>query len=115
MQNDQEQRVPTWQMNCPVLILSNDDCVTLAHGEGGRLSRKMIREHILPHLHNDVLIDLNDAAQLTEIKNRIAITTDSYVVTPLFFLEEILASWRFMERLMTWRSAERPLSGSPWP
>ena len=33
-----------WQLNCPVSVRDHAECVTLAHGEGGRLSRKLIQD-----------------------------------------------------------------------
>lgn len=75
----------SWHLNCPVPIPANAECVTLAHGEGGRLSRKLIQEHIIDSLNNEYLIALNDAAQLPKIEGPLALTTDSFVVSPLFF------------------------------
>ena len=75
----------SWQMNCPVSIPANAEYVTLAHGEGGRLSRKLIQERIVHSLNNEYLIALNDAAQLPRINGPLALTTDSFVVSPLFF------------------------------
>lgn len=74
-----------WQLNCPVSIPKNAEYVTLAHGEGGRLTRKLIQEHLLKSLNNEYLISLNDAAQLPKIEGPLAFTTDSFVVSPLFF------------------------------
>jgi hydrogenase expression/formation protein HypE len=54
----------------------------LAHGEGGRLMRKLLREHIMPILGVSAV---EDAASFTTGGEELAITTDSYVVSPLFF------------------------------
>ena len=62
-----------------------DDRITLAHGEGGWLSRQLLERVILPRLDNPVLCSLNDAAALPLSSHRLAFTTDSFVVTPLFF------------------------------
>lgn len=59
--------------------------ITLAHGEGGRLARRLIRAVLLDSLNNELLRPMADAALLPEIDGRIAMTTDSYVVSPLFF------------------------------
>ncbi|QDT28544.1 hydrogenase expression/formation protein HypE [Gimesia panareensis] len=75
----------SWQLNCPVLLLTTSDCVTLAHGEGGRLSRKLIQECILKTLQPVSSLCLNDAAPLPRSERPLAMTTDSYVITPLFF------------------------------
>ena len=85
MQNDRNPPFPAWQLNCPVTISPGDEWVTLAHGEGGRLARRMIKERLVPLLGNEYLVDLNDAAHLPEVKHPLAFTTDSFVVSPLFF------------------------------
>lgn len=59
--------------------------VLLAHGEGGRLSRSLVERVILPRLTNDMLAPLGDAALLPIAHGRLAFTTDSFVVSPLFF------------------------------
>lgn len=59
--------------------------ILLAHGEGGRLSRRLIREEILKPLANPILDRLGDAAVLNDFSGRAVFTCDSYVVTPLFF------------------------------
>ncbi|MFO7965368.1 MAG: hydrogenase expression/formation protein HypE [Desulfobacterales bacterium] len=58
--------------------------ILLAHGGGGALSRDLIRELFLGPLYNPFLAPLDDAALLDE-SGRLAFTTDSYVVRPLFF------------------------------
>ena len=55
--------------------------ITIGHGAGGRMTRRLIEDHFLPHFNNPVLSELTDAAVLGDI----AITTDAYVVTPRFF------------------------------
>jgi hydrogenase expression/formation protein HypE len=59
--------------------------VLLAHGEGGRLSRRLIREMLLTALDNDYLRPLGDGAVLPPVGGRLVMTTDSHVVSPLFF------------------------------
>ena len=76
---------PIWQRHCPVTIPAKGKCITLAHGEGGRLMRKLIRERIAAVLNSDTLLAMDDAARLSSIDGPIAMTTDSYVVSPLFF------------------------------
>jgi hydrogenase expression/formation protein HypE len=66
-----------------------DTHITLAHGSGGRAMRELIEGLFLEHLRNPLLERLEDQA-VFEIaarggSARIAFTTDSYVVTPLFF------------------------------
>ena len=74
-----------WQLNCPVSLRDYAECVTLAHGEGGRLSRKLIQERILKILQPVSSQSLDDAARLPHSGQPLAMTTDSFVVTPLFF------------------------------
>ena len=62
-----------------------DNRITLAHGSGGSLTHKLIRETFLPLLSNPLLGRLDDGAVFGVDKGRLAFTTDSYVVNPLFF------------------------------
>ena len=59
--------------------------VLLAHGGGGELMSRLIRDHLLPHLTNDRLAPLTDGAVLSWSADDLVFTTDSYVVTPLEF------------------------------
>src|SRR5262245_37162888 len=77
--------VSAWQRSCPIPIPPDDVRITLAHGEGGRLSRQLLRELILPELGNEHLAVLDDAARLPRLEGPLAFTTDSFVVSPLFF------------------------------
>ena len=74
-----------WQPYCPIAIDPSADRVTLAHGEGARLTRNLIAEHILPRFANSALGPLGDAAFVDVPSNRLAVTADSFVVSPLFF------------------------------
>ena len=85
MENNQQNMTGSWQLNCPIEIPAETDCVTLAHGEGGRLSRKLIQERIASVLKNEFLETSDDAAQLPRVDGPLALTTDSFVVSPLFF------------------------------
>ena len=62
-----------------------DDRVRLGHGSGGLLTSRLIHEVILEYFDNDVLKRLEDAAELPAAKQKLAFTTDSYVVDPIFF------------------------------
>ena len=57
----------------------------LGHGDGGRLTRKLIEDIFAKAFNNPELAPLADAAILDLDKNKIAFTTDSYVVKPIFF------------------------------
>jgi hydrogenase expression/formation protein HypE len=69
---------------CPVPIGSYPT-VLLAHGGGGRLMQQLIDQVFAPAFSNPALDARHDAAVLQAGSARIAFTTDSYVVQPLFF------------------------------
>jgi len=71
-------------ISCPMPV-SGYDRVVLGHGSGGRLSAELIQRVFLPALGNDILGALEDQATLPAIAGRIAVTTDAYVVRPIFF------------------------------
>ena len=62
-----------------------DAQVTMAHGAGGKASRALVEQLFLPVLANPLLDPLGDAAILDVPAGRLAFTTDSFVVRPLFF------------------------------
>lgn len=72
-----------------LLSIQNGDILSkrikLSHGGGGSLSAELIRDHFLPHFDNPLLQPLEDSAIFTTESGRLAMTTDSYVVDPLFF------------------------------
>ncbi len=57
----------------------------LGHGSGGKLSAELVRSIFLPAFQNPALAKLNDQAVLNVNGTRLAFTTDSFVVKPLFF------------------------------
>jgi hydrogenase expression/formation protein HypE len=59
--------------------------INLAHGSGGEASRRLVEEIVGKYLRNDVIESLDDSAVLRLPAGRVAFTTDSYVVDPLFF------------------------------
>lgn len=61
------------------------DTITLAHGSGGRLSRELIEEIIYPIFNNNNGHELYDSALLPFEKGTVAMTTDSFVISPIFF------------------------------
>lgn len=62
------------------------DRILLAHGSGGKLSHDLIEKLFLPNFDNPILARLDDSALIElETGARLAFTTDSYVVSPLFF------------------------------
>jgi hydrogenase expression/formation protein HypE len=70
---------------CPVPTIGSNDRIVLAHGEGGRLMRRLLEERVLLPLSNPVLNELGDSARLPVMPDEVAMTTDSFVVSPLFF------------------------------
>jgi hydrogenase expression/formation protein HypE len=69
---------------CPI-PLSDYPTVTLAHGGGGRLTQMLIERMFVPAFKNPTLELLHDGAILTVEGGRLAFSTDSFVVSPLFF------------------------------
>jgi hydrogenase expression/formation protein HypE len=66
--------------------LGEPDRILLGHGGGGRLAARLLETVVVPAFRNPVLEALDDQAQLELAGGgRIAFTTDSYVVTPIFF------------------------------
>jgi len=72
------------EFTCPI-PLSEYPRVLLAHGGGGRLSQHLIEKMLYPSFENRLLEPLHDGAILSLDGGRLAFTTDSYVVHPLFF------------------------------
>ncbi|MFN7339402.1 MAG: AIR synthase related protein, partial [bacterium] len=67
-----------------------DTNITLSHGSGGKAMRDLINEIFVNNFDNNLLATLEDQARfeikdLAKIGDRLAFTTDSYVVSPLFF------------------------------
>lgn len=69
---------------CP-LPLRDYPQIVLGHGSGGRLSADLIQHLFVPLFDNPALASLNDQAVLELDGMRLAFTTDSFVVNPLFF------------------------------
>jgi hydrogenase expression/formation protein HypE len=70
--------------SCPIPIFDHKQIV-LGHGSGGKLTADLIDKIFLPAFRNPALDKLDDQAVLTIAGARLAFTTDSFVVTPLFF------------------------------
>jgi hydrogenase expression/formation protein HypE len=81
----EEDPMPTFDnFSCP-LPLQPQERVVLGHGSGGRLSRDLLERVILPALGDCAPRTLDDSAIIEIGEGRLAFTTDSYVVRPLFF------------------------------
>ncbi|MFW5947644.1 MAG: hydrogenase expression/formation protein HypE, partial [Gemmatimonadota bacterium] len=71
-------------MACP-LPLDEYPTVVLAHGGGGKFSRMLTEEVFLPAFGNETLGALHDGAVLDVGSGRVAFSTDTFVIDPLFF------------------------------
>jgi hydrogenase expression/formation protein HypE len=70
---------------CPVPI-GHYDRIVLGHGSGGRLTADLVSRLFVPAFQNDVLAALEDQATVSVNEGtRLAITTDAFVVRPIFF------------------------------
>jgi len=75
---------PVVQLSCPVPLPARDT-VLLGHGSGGKLTADLIRDLFLQAFANPILGRLDDQAIVSVNGLRLAFTTDSFVVKPLFF------------------------------
>ncbi len=73
-----------FSLSCPA-PLSGHQTIVMGHGSGGRLTAELVRNVFLPAFDNALLRKLDDQAVIEAGAARIAFTTDSFVVTPLFF------------------------------
>ena len=71
-------------LSCP-LPIQDYPTVLLAHGGGGKLMQRLIEKVIAPAFSNPLLDQKHDGAVIELPGQRLAFTTDSYVVDPLFF------------------------------
>lgn len=71
-------------LSCPVALRDYPEIV-MGHGGGGKLSAELVEHLFLPAFQNDQLAKLGDSAVLTIGATRLAFSTDSFVVRPLFF------------------------------
>jgi hydrogenase expression/formation protein HypE len=70
--------------SCPLPIFEHKNIV-LGHGSGGKLTAELISKVFLPAFANPILDKLDDQAVIDINGARLAFTTDSFVVTPIFF------------------------------
>ncbi len=66
-------------------IATEEERITMAHGGGGELTKRLIEEHFLPRLGNQLLNPLTDSATLPPSSAPIVFPTDAFVVLPLEF------------------------------
>jgi len=97
-----------------------DASITMAHGGGGKAMRDLIEDVFLRTFDNSLLAPLEDQAivplaELAAYGNRLAFTTDTYVVDPLFFpggdigTLTSLAAW-YLKRACHWKPSD-----ASWP
>jgi hydrogenase expression/formation protein HypE len=70
--------------SCPLPITDHKE-VVLAHGSGGKLTHRLIEKMVLPQFRNEMLAPLHDGAIFSLNGTRVAFSTDSFVVNPIFF------------------------------
>jgi hydrogenase expression/formation protein HypE len=80
----EEEKVSPVFGSCPLPIFDHKQIV-LGHGSGGKLTAELIEKIFLPAFSNPILNKLDDQAMLIIGGTRLAFTTDSFVVTPIFF------------------------------
>jgi hydrogenase expression/formation protein HypE len=80
--------IPTFDgWTCP-LPLKNYPTIVMGHGAGGKMMNDLIRHLFASEFHNDLLAQLGDSTTLdlsADSGQRVAFSTDSFVVSPLFF------------------------------
>jgi len=82
--SDEPESDPAFGGSCP-LPLADYPTVQMAHGGGGKLMQQLIEGLLVPAFANPELARLHDGAVLAVGSARLAFTTDSFVVRPLFF------------------------------
>jgi len=70
--------------SCP-LPLAGYPTIVMGHGGGGKLGNELVEHLFLPAFRNPALENLGDAAVLDLAGGRLTMSTDSFVVQPLFF------------------------------
>jgi hydrogenase expression/formation protein HypE len=80
-----EESIPSVLLGTCPLPKSDYREIVLAHGSGGKLSRQLIQQVVLPQFRNELLELLHDGAVFSLGGVRLAFSTDSFVVSPIFF------------------------------
>ncbi len=75
---------PSFSLACPFPI-QNYPNILMAHGGGGKLMHQLIGKMVVPAFSNPLLEAQHDSSVFTLGEQRVAFTTDSYVVRPMFF------------------------------
>lgn len=61
------------------------DIITLSHGSGGKSTHDLIKKIFYKYFDNEILLEQGDSGIVDKLNGKIAVTTDSYVIKPLFF------------------------------
>ena len=77
-------RTNRYTLQCPI-PKSDYEIILLAHGGGGKLTQQLIEKMFYPSLGNEILEKGHDGAFIPHIPGELAMTTDSFVVDPIFF------------------------------
>lgn len=72
-------------MQCPLPHNNDRSTISLAHGSGGKQTDELIRDLFFPAFRNSWLEQAHDGAIISLPDSRIAYSTDSFVVDPIFF------------------------------
>ena len=81
-----------FSLNCPVPI-SQYPQVLMAHGGGGKLMHQLIGKMFLSAFNNPLLETQHDSTVVEWTGGKLAFTTDSYVVRPIFFPVATSVRW----------------------
>lgn len=66
-------------------VVNLEQKISIRHGDGGLLTNRLIRDVFYKHFENDILTGYQDSAIFPITTGRLAFTTDSFVVKPIFF------------------------------
>ena len=98
-------------MMCPMPKL-DFDIITMGHGSGGLLTNKLLDSGVFDLLKNDLLDERHDGAVFAVESGKMAFSTDSYVISPVFFP----GKWRFQPIVMSFlRCFFRGAISANWP
>lgn len=82
--NNEPMKNRSAEFSCPIPITDYKN-ILLAHGGGGKLTHQLIQKMLLPQFRSKLLEPLHDGAIFSINGSRLAFSTDSYVVNPIFF------------------------------
>jgi len=70
------------------------EIILLDHGSGGKMSHRLISEMLVPRFDNPILSRMDDGAVFHVPAGRLAFSTDSYTVDPIFFPAGASGIWQ---------------------